>query len=392
MIGMLFLDLVEVKWIGKTKKWYVDKGYEYTKLGDLFMVLPTDLTKGSHVKVKTSCDYCNEIIYKPYKNYLSQTKNETIENSCENCQINKSRKTWLENYGVDNPNKSQEIRDKTRATNLERYGVEYPLDSDEIRKKSKDTLMKNYGVENPTQSKVIQQKMIENNIKKYGVEYYFQTDNFKEDSRQSNIERYGVENYTQTDEYLKSNRVYWNKIRADGTLDKIVEKRKATNLEMYGYENVMQHPDVQKKAFNSYFVNGTAPSSKEQRRICELVDGVLNFPSHPYMLDIAFPEDKVYVEYDGGGHDLPVKNKQLSQEQFNQKELKRSNAMLARGWKEIRVINPNDRKISSERIIEFIKEARTFLSIDNNSYIALNVDNNTISYEKNMVALKECHT
>lgn len=386
---MICLEMVEVKWIGKTKKWYVDKGYNYTKLGDLFMVLPTDLTKGSHVKVKTSCNYCNEIVYKAYKNYLRETENGILKNSCKNCNRNKAKDTWLELYGVDNPNKSQEIKVKKRETNLERYGVEFIMQSPEMLEKQRHTVKEKYGKDNISQVKEIHQKKINTNINKYGTEYYFQTEVFKEDSKSSMLERYGVENYTSTDKYLETNKLYWEKIREDGTIEKIVEKRESTNLNKYGFKNPMQHPEVQKKAFQSFFVNGTAPSSKEQRRICELVEGELNYPSHPYMLDIAFPKEMIYIEYDGGGHDLLVKNKTLTKAEFAKKEEKRSKTLFSRNWKEVRIINLKDKKMKSEDILDFITMSKEYFTKSSNNFISWDIESNEISYSKNYDILEE---
>lgn len=57
---MLLTKTVIIKWANKTRNWYEDKGYIFTKYGDEFEVNVEDLTKGSHVPVTIQCDYCLE--------------------------------------------------------------------------------------------------------------------------------------------------------------------------------------------------------------------------------------------------------------------------------------------------------------------------------------------
>lgn len=51
-------QLIAVKWSANTKNHFVEKGYNFTRFEDEFKVRPSDLTKGSHIKVKFICDKC----------------------------------------------------------------------------------------------------------------------------------------------------------------------------------------------------------------------------------------------------------------------------------------------------------------------------------------------
>ena len=72
--------------------------------------------------------------------------------SCKCAQKNKDtriiyKNNCLEKYGVDNPAKSEEIKDKSKKTLNEKYGVDYARQIKEAREKAKQTCLKKYGVE-----------------------------------------------------------------------------------------------------------------------------------------------------------------------------------------------------------------------------------------------------
>nr|DAX67833.1 MAG TPA: endonuclease-like protein [Caudoviricetes sp.] len=76
--------------------------------------------------------------------------------------------TWLKNWGVDNPLKSEIIKLKIENTNVERYGYKSPLMSPEIRAKIAEIWMKNWGVDNPFKSEEVQVKIRETIRIRYG--------------------------------------------------------------------------------------------------------------------------------------------------------------------------------------------------------------------------------
>lgn len=121
------------------------------------------------------------------------------------------------------------------------------------------------------------------------------------------------------------------------------------------------------------YENGTQKCSMQQKYIHQLVGGELNFPIKGSTLDIAFLEDKLYVEYDGSGHDLSVKLESMTQDEFNQKEIDRRYALYRSGWKEIRIISRKDYLPSNHKILEMINYAKEYLDTGH-SWIKFDID------------------
>ena len=84
----------------------------------------------------------------------------------------KSRQTCLERYGVDNPMKLDQFKEKvkhydvgaakekSRQTCLERYGVDNPMKLEYFRDKAKQTSLERYGVDSPMQNSGIVAKCV----------------------------------------------------------------------------------------------------------------------------------------------------------------------------------------------------------------------------------------
>lgn len=76
-----------MKWNSVNKKYYENKGYVYTRMGEQFEVAVTDLTSGSHALVKVKCDSCGEILadmyWQNYKNYV----HEDNKYYCQKCAM-----------------------------------------------------------------------------------------------------------------------------------------------------------------------------------------------------------------------------------------------------------------------------------------------------------------
>ena len=80
-----------IKWSARNKNWYISKGYNFTKNGDVFEVNPVDLSKGSHKKVKVKCDYCGKVVEVEWRDFL---KHLNKKYACGKCR---QRKTSEEN-------------------------------------------------------------------------------------------------------------------------------------------------------------------------------------------------------------------------------------------------------------------------------------------------------
>lgn len=82
-MGLILPQRVKIKWTGNTRNHYESKGYIYTKNLDEFEVDVKDLTNGSTAGVKMKCDYCDQVVNMPYKDYLIRHKDKPY--CCKQC-------------------------------------------------------------------------------------------------------------------------------------------------------------------------------------------------------------------------------------------------------------------------------------------------------------------
>ena len=165
----------------------------------------------------------------------------------------------------------------------------------------------------------------------------------------------------------------------------IEKKMKEHNIKKFGVEYPLQNKEVLKKtkvniSEKSFFERIT---SKQQKKIHILFGGILNYQIYPYIVDIFFPDEKIYFEYDGGGHNLSVKLKQKKEKEFEKEQKDRTSYLKEKGLKEFRIIDSSKKgKLLDNNIMLKIKEkAFDILSKEYTSYI-YNIDNNTETYWK----------
>lgn len=332
-------QMIEMRWNGSNKQYYISKGYTYTKHNDVFLVKVEDLTKSNNNEIQCICDYCGEIVYKRYGQAIKQEKH-----CCNKCK------------GL-----------KIVETNLKRYGVRSTAQLKETQEKYKQTCLKKYGVENAFQNKKIREKYKQTNLNRYGVESHLYLKEMQEKRKQTMENKYGVQ-YTAQSKELR-------------------QKMKQTNLKKYNVEHAMQNKKIKEKQLQTLYENGTAPCSKQQRYLCELFNGELNYLIDSFLLDIAFINDKLYIEYDGGGHDLQVKLGTITEKEFKQKEIVRGNILKNKGWKVIRIISNKDKLLQNEDLLKLFNHCKNFLLTTNHTWIYIDIDKMTIkcnAYEKNI--------
>ncbi|MBG9444033.1 DUF7487 domain-containing protein [Cytobacillus firmus] len=199
-------------------------------------------------------------------------------------------------------------------------------------------------------------------LEKYGTQYYFQTDAFKEKYNKTMREKYGVDNSFQATE--------------------VKEKSRQTLLKKYGVEHNMQNDKIRKKAVASMFERGSTPTSKPQKYLHNLYGGVLNYAFERYNIDIALLKDKIAIEYDGGGHDLKVRLKGITKEEFNRREIIRGNYLKNDGWKLIKIVSKYDTLPSKDDLLRMLEDSKKIFSLGN-TWVEFNVENSTISFKRN---------
>lgn len=142
------------------------------------------------------------------KDYLKQISNNSWKSyvyCCNRCAqkspdtIAKTKNTKLERHGDPNYNNM----DKTRKTCKERYGVEYSWQSDVVKDAIKKTTKEKYGVDHHMKSNEVKNQMKQRYKEKYGVEYVWQNPDVKAKIIASNQEKYGYDWIMQSPEMRK---------------------------------------------------------------------------------------------------------------------------------------------------------------------------------------------
>lgn len=330
---MLLSEKVMVNIGSKNLSHYLEKGYDIetyinkaggvsVKKNTSILVNVIDLKLNAPVKIKYSCDFCGKVIEVKYCDYMrhypSGIKND--KDSCIKCAPLKSKEKLIDKYGVDNPMYLDFAKENLKETNLKKYGVATPVNSDYYSEKIK-----------------------KDNIEKYGVPYYNMTEECKIKIRNTNMKKYGKEHFTQTD--------IWR------------DKVKNTVKNKYGVDNISQSKEIKIKKAETFFKNGTIATSRQQYYLHNLLGGELNYSCNTPSLDIAFPNEKIYIEFNGSGHNLNVKMNDLTEKEFNNKERARYYYLKNNGWKCFVINSPRDYLPSDEVIKNEFNKAKDWFKI-----------------------------
>ena len=111
---MILDNTIKITWNNATKKWYMSKGYTFTKNKDVFVVDIKDVIHTSTMKVNVRCDYCGKEHVKEYRRYVSGR--EIIEKDCcssKACFYKKTKEINLKLYGVENCMQREDVKNKT---------------------------------------------------------------------------------------------------------------------------------------------------------------------------------------------------------------------------------------------------------------------------------------
>lgn len=274
----------------------------------------------------------------------------------------KKVETCRKHFGVDHPFQSDEVQDKSAETLKEKYGKDIINISQvkETQDKIKITSQKRYGVDNPAQSKIVQDKIKATNQERYGCTCSFQSEEAKKKAKETMKKRYGVEHALQNEELL--------------------DKLYSTNLERYGNENYFASDDFKNKTRDIWSFNGhDGPCSRQQKYLANLVNGKINAVISGYWADIVLENEKIDLEYDGGGHNLNVIRKQCTQKEFDVKEKIREESICEKGYKIIRIISKRDNLPSDETILNLIEGFKN----SDFQVVRIDIDEGTIEKDYN---------
>lgn len=344
--------------------YYINLGYD-AKVGKSLLVKVGDLKDGSSAKIDLMCDVCSLIFKtdnKTFKRSNGVLPINCVEILCKKC---KTKKTNINKYGFENPNKSDIIKKKKAKTCFAKWGVDCPLKSDTIINKIRETNIEKYGNIIPSMNLEIQNKIKESNIqkrkingdeilnktkrtnlKKYGTDHHSKNEQIKEKTKNTNLKKYGVDNPFKSDE--------------------IRQKIKNTNLDKYGVD----HPskcnmikDIKRNTFqkkygvNSYTQTDTFKNTKRDKDIYNA-----NEVFSKYNCEIIDYENSLYtVKKKDCGHTFKITSSLFYQRRMKSVEF----------CTECIPINSNDSFIENE-LFDFIKSLNIKSNIIKNDRSVLN--------------------
>lgn len=206
---------------------------------------------GCKTKVIFTCECCGEETKRQFGTFRSAN----FQALCRRCLYHKNN---MLKYGVDSPNKLDEVKAKAKETNLKKFGCEYYTQTDEYKKrviqynlshygveyytqsedyltKARLTFYKNWGCSNPMKSDIVKSRLIHNNMMRIGVPNVFCLDEVKDKIKMTNLAKYQTVNPMQCDE--------------------IKHRMMETNMKRYGCEFAFQNEDIRKKALQTFLDN-----------------------------------------------------------------------------------------------------------------------------------------
>ena len=162
--------------------------------------------------------------------------------------IKNSRKNkCIEKWGVDNPSKVKEIRDKVKKTNIKKFGHEWATKSDDVKKKLKDIFIENLGVDNPSKVKEIRDKAKQTMIERFGVEHAMHSEDIKDKFKKFFIEKWGVDNPSKVEEIRdKAKQTMIERFGVEYALksEELLSKSKRTMLERWGVDSPLKSKEI----------------------------------------------------------------------------------------------------------------------------------------------------
>jgi G:T-mismatch repair DNA endonuclease (very short patch repair protein) len=144
---MILDEYVNVVGHSKNLKYYKDLGYE-VECRKSTPIKSVDLTSGSTFIIRCACDSCGSEKKMQFREYYSYTSGLTSNYYCKKCSVIKQKETLISNWGVDNPMKSDVVKNKLKDSILKKWGVDHYSKTQEYKDRYKKTCLDKYGVDN----------------------------------------------------------------------------------------------------------------------------------------------------------------------------------------------------------------------------------------------------
>lgn len=223
-------------------------------------------------------------------------------------------------------------------------------------------------------------KLMESQIKIYG-DVYSNTKEGRERIKQSNLEKYGVEwPFQDPNSGPRLQRDQTNLLKYGSTSPfsskQVQEKSHQTLYQNYKVTNPSYSDQIINKKNDTYYKHNTQKCSKQQLYIQKRIGGELNYPCRRYSIDIAFPEEGIAVEYDGGGHNLGVKLGTVSEYEFTRNENFRRKQLFEENWKIVNIISPTNKY--PENISQIFDCIKRYLVLYDKHWLKYYVEENRV--------------
>lgn len=324
---MILDEYTKMKWNPNNKKYYIDKGYEFSKMNDVFDLKITDLNTNSPVKIFVKCDVCEYKRMIKYRDYFRSISNGGYYSCSQKCSNGKSKSTCLSNYGTETFIQSEIGKKTIKETNLKKYGKEFAIQNEsikmkvistckrkygtnfvfqneEVKEKCKKTWIEKYGVDNPSKSNFVKEKYKNTCIKKYGVQNTFQSEEIKNKIRESCLIKYGFEHHTQNKEIM--DKITETQISKYGELWK-------TKVPKYNKNSIL-YLDIISDVTGLHIQH--ALNGGEKKLIKYWIDGYIE----SYNIEWDEPSHKYRTEYDSNREKFLRENKNCRFIRINEEE------------------------------------------------------------------------
>lgn len=280
----------------------------------------------------------NQNISKSNNSYYSEEQNKLKT-------VQQRKQTCIEKYGVDNPAKSEEIKQKSIQTNLEKYGVDNASKSPEIIERIRQGNLQKYGVEWVRQIPEVVDKGKKSMVENYGVDNALKVPEIKEKIKQTCIDKYGVDNPSQNKDIKKKiNRIFTTKYGCHPM------KLKCTQLKVYNT----------KKQNNTFHVS--IPEERIYKLLVEkfiYVKRQYRSEKYPFACDFYIPEKDLYIEFQGiwthGGkpyNENDIEDQKLLEEW---KEKAKTSDFYANAIEVWTIMDPFKRQIALQNNLNFLE-------------------------------------
>jgi 3D (Asp-Asp-Asp) domain-containing protein len=197
---MIKEDKVLITGHSRNLKHFLSLNY-FIKVGEKIWINPYHLSKGSPSIVTCICSNCNKEVKNLFKEYYLYTNGLKDKYYCNSCKYIKSEKTSYEKYGVSNPMKNNEVKEKLKQTILNKYGVDHFSKTPNYKKTFKKTCISKWGTTNPFSNQEVKNKIKNTNLERLGVNYPMQNKDVVLKSEQTCIDNWGKKRYSETDNY-----------------------------------------------------------------------------------------------------------------------------------------------------------------------------------------------